>query len=237
MDFSSQTAIRLRSIGRRLGILPPLVRALRKLSGERYEARFDAALRAAIRPGDTVWDIGANTGLYTARFADWVGPLGRVVAFEPSPRNAAALRTQFANRGNVTIVPVALADRVGSAPFYTNGEADGTTDSLLARGPDTVRHEVRVRRGEEFLAQFPPDAMKIDVEGFEYEVVLGLGAALTEQRLRRILIEVHFEILSDRGRADAPLELAAYLRDAGLSVSWVSASHLSASRPVARPDM
>jgi len=230
MDFSSQTAIRLRSIGRRLGVLPPLIRALRRLSGNRYEARFDTALREAIRPGDTVWDIGANVGLYTARFADWVGPLGRVVAFEPSPRSVAALRARFACRGNVTVMPVALSDGAGSATFYTNGETDGTTDSLVARGPDTVAHAVQVHRGEEFLAQFPPNVMKIDVEGFEYEVVLGLGAALADRRLRRILIEVHFGILSDRGHADAPITLGARLRDAGLAVSWVDPSHLSASR-------
>lgn len=231
MDFSSRTAIRLRAFGRSLGIFPPLVRALRKISGSRYEERFDSALLSAIRSGDTVWDIGANVGLYTEKFARRVGASGQVVAFEPSPKNAETLRMRFTDTNRVTIFSVALADEPGTASFYANGSSDGTTDSLVARNDGAVQHQIEVHRGDEFLKGFPPNVIKIDVEGFELEVLRGLREVLTSSGLRAVLIEVHFGILSDRGLAEAPAELTSLLRTAGLSVNWVDSSHLVGERP------
>ena len=226
MDFSGQTAMRLRSFGRRLGIFPPLIRAFRKLSGANYEQRFDAALLGAIRRGDIVWDIGANEGLYTEKFSRQVEPSGHVLAFEPSPRNVEVLRSRFTEPSRVTICPVALADQAGTATFYANGSSDGTTDSLVERTVGAVPHQVEVRTGDEFLQRFPPNVIKIDVEGFEPEVLRGLREVLESPALRSVLIEVHFGILSDRGLASGPAELTALLRKAGLAVSWIDSSHL-----------
>lgn len=230
MDFSGNMAMRLRSIGRQLGIFPPMVRAFRKLSGSRYEERFDRALLEAIQPGDTVWDIGANVGLYTEKFARQVGPSGHVVAFEPSPGSVQALRARFGATRGVTICAVALAEQPGVATFYTNGSGDGTTDSLVERGANAIPHQVEVRRGEEFLQSFPPQVIKIDVEGFELEVLRGLGEVLSSPGLRSVMIEVHFGILSDRGLPQAPAELTALLGNAGMLTSWADSSHLIAQR-------
>lgn len=230
MNFSGNVAMRLRSLGRQLGIFPPMVRAFRKLSGARYEERFDQALLGAIHPGDTVWDIGANVGLYTEKFARQVGPSGHVVAFEPSPSSVQALRARFDEVRSVTICDVALAERPGTATFYANGSSDGTTDSLVERGADAVPHRVEVRRGDEFLQRFPPQVIKIDVEGFELEVLRGLGEVLSSPGLRAVLIEVHFGILSDRGLPHAPAELTALLGETGLATSWADSSHLIGER-------
>ncbi len=222
--------MRLRSLGRRLGLLPPLVRALRRLSGAGYEERVDRALLGAIRAGDIAWDIGANVGLYTEKFMHRVGPSGHVVAFEPSPRNAETLRARFAGEHRVTICPVALAERAGTATFYANGDRDGTTDSLVERTARSSAHEVQVRRGDEFLSRLPPNIIKIDVEGFELEVLKGLSEVLSSPGLRSVLIEVHFGILSDRGLADAPAQLIGMLKEASLATFWVDSSHLMAER-------
>jgi FkbM family methyltransferase len=230
MDFSSQTAIRLRSFGRRLGIFPPLVRALRKLSRARYEERFDAALLAAIRSGDTVWDVGANVGLYTEKFIGLAGPSGRVVAFEPSPKNVETLRARFGGVGGVTIHPVALSDRTGTVAFYANGDDDGVTDSLVERTAGATRHEVQAHRGDDYGKTFPPNVIKIDVEGFEPEVLRGLRDVLVSPTLRSVMIEVHFGILADRNLAGAPAELRELLRQGGLAASWVDSSHLAGHR-------
>jgi FkbM family methyltransferase len=220
----------LRSLGRRLGIVPPLVRAFRKLAGSRYEGRFEAALVSAIRSGDTVWDIGANVGLYTEKFTRRVGLSGHVVAFEPSPRNIETLRARFADTDLVTIYPVALADESGTATFYANGDSDGTTDSLVGRTADAIPHQVEVHRGDDFLRGFPPNVIKIDVEGFELEVLRGLPEVLMSPGLRSVMIEVHFGILCDRGSPDSPAKLAALLRQAGLRTSWIDFSHLAGER-------
>jgi FkbM family methyltransferase len=230
MDFSSPAALRIRSIGRRLGVFPPLVRAFRRLAGTRYEERFDASLARAIRAGDTVWDIGANIGLYTDKFAALVGSNGKVAAFEPSPRNVARLRERFPEGGNVTVCEVALAEQPGFATFYANQAEDGITDSLISRASNAVAHQVAIHRGDEFLLRFSPNVIKIDVEGFELEVLRGMREVLVSPGLRSVLIEVHFGVLSDRGLTSAPTELAALLRGAGLAVSWVDASHLVGER-------
>jgi len=233
VDLSGPTATRLRALGRRLRVLPPLVRAYRAVVGVRYEDRFDRALQGAVRRGDVVWDVGANVGLYTAKFASAIGADGRVVAFEPSPRNARILEQRFAGARTVTIAAVALSDRNGVAPFYENDDETSVTDSLVPRAAGIAAHSVVVRRGDEYLGQYPPNVIKVDVEGFEPEVLDGLHATLADTRLRAVFIEVHFGILAERGRADAPAGIAALLRRAGFAVAWADPSHLSAVRPSA----
>ncbi len=230
MDYSSPTMLRIRSIGRRFGLFPPLVRTFRSLVGARYEERFDNSLARAIRHGDVVWDIGANMGLYTEKFMAQVGPAGHVAAFEPSPRNVAKLRERFPEGGTVTVLPIALGDQQGTATFYSNQSVDGTTDSLIPRVKGAVPFEVHIHLGDEFLTRLPPTVIKIDVEGFELEVVRGLRNTLASPTLRSVLIEVHFAILSDRGIGSAPAQLVGLLQGAGLTVSWVDASHLIGTR-------
>jgi hypothetical protein len=72
--------------------------------------------------------------------------------------------------------------------------------------------------------------MRSVVEGFELEAVRGMRKTLASPDLRSVLIEVHFAILSDRGIEGAPAELATLLKDAGLAVPWVDASHLIGTR-------
>ena len=54
-----------------------------------------AAFRAAVAPGATVLDVGANIGAYTLLFAHWAAESGRVVAFEPAQASVAGLRRQL----------------------------------------------------------------------------------------------------------------------------------------------
>jgi hypothetical protein len=93
-----------------------------------------------------------------------------------------------------------------------------------------VAHEVSVQRGDEYLTQCPPNVIKIDVEGFELEVLQGMTQVLSRPELRSVLIEVHFGILSDRGLAGAPAAITALLKKAGLTIDWVDSSHLVGSR-------
>jgi ubiquinone/menaquinone biosynthesis C-methylase UbiE len=73
---------RLRSAMRKMGILTVLKKIVAKHSSS-YEKHFDKALFESIHKGDVVWDVGANVGYYTCKFAHAVGDNGQVVAFEP----------------------------------------------------------------------------------------------------------------------------------------------------------
>lgn len=230
MDFSSPAAVRLRALGQRLGVLRPLVRMYRHIFRSTYEERFDRALHDAIRGGDTVWDVGANVGLYTERFAAKVGVRGCVLAFEPSSRNLVRLHERLPAARTVVVCPVGLGAERKAVSLYINEADDGTTDGLVARSPGAVTHQVEIRRGDDYLAEYPPQVIKIDVEGFELEVVQGLHDTLRSPNLRAILIEVHFQTLNQRGLPGAPAQIVQMLCDAGFAVAWVDPSHLVARR-------
>src|SRR4051812_13593356 len=75
-----------------------------------------------VRPGDIVWDIGANVGLFSFAAAGLAGSRGRVYSFEPDAflvgllRRSASLRNS--NAAPVEVVPVAVADAVALQRFH-----------------------------------------------------------------------------------------------------------------------
>jgi hypothetical protein len=91
--YSNPALIRLRSALRSVGILRLIQTSpLYSRISQGYESRFDAAMMAGLEPGMRVFDIGANVGYYTQKFAEAVGPTGEVHAFEPVPASAAKVR-------------------------------------------------------------------------------------------------------------------------------------------------
>jgi len=92
---------------------------------------------ARLRSGMTVWDIGANVGLYTLPSARAVGPAGHVVAFEPMPRNLGFLRRHLTLNGleGVAVCAVAVSDATGTvrmaegdSPSEFHAEAGGSVE-------------------------------------------------------------------------------------------------------------
>ena len=125
-----------------------------------------------VKPGNTVWDIGANVGLYAVASARAAGSTGTVVAFEPFKRNLDFLhRHKELNRlDNLTIVEAAVFDRsgalqmqLGDSPSEFHVSDDGAIE-VDAIDLDTWSH------GNDGGA---PDIVKIDVEGAEDAVLRG----------------------------------------------------------------
>ncbi len=198
------------------------------------EPAVQEALQERLRPGDVVYDIGANVGFITVLAARLVEPAGRVVAFEPLPANVAALRhnIDLNQLDNVTVIDAAVGAASGTAGLVLAEEptwarlaprggepasdsprshADGPTGTPTGHGakgaaaPAAI--EVRVVSVDGLLAAGalpPPTLVKIDVEGAELDVVRGMTATL--RRYGPILLcEMH-----GRNR-----EFAALLRDLG----------------------
>lgn len=220
--------VKARTLLRRHPRLKDLAQRLLLRSGAAaYEERFHAALMQAIRPGDVVWDVGANVGHYTSIFAQAVGPAGAVIAFEPSPGCRPALATIAEDYPNVRVLEIALSDYDGWANFDTSrGETD--VNNQLRKDGDV---EVRVARADSVLSAGTtqaPDIVKIDVEGFEPEVLAGFGGSLTVPRA--FMVEVHFGQLALRGLAAYPAQLPSLFQGRGFTVGWVDPSHLVATR-------
>jgi FkbM family methyltransferase len=131
--------------------------------------------------GMTVWDIGANVGLYTLASARAVGPTGHVCAFEPMPRNLRCLRRHIALNwlDNVAICDAAVVDVTGmvrmaegDSPSEFHAHAHGTCEVRAITLDDWTSNP-----GKRF-----PDVVKIDVEGSEDAVLRGGMQAFTASR-------------------------------------------------------
>jgi FkbM family methyltransferase len=187
-----------------------------------YEDKFSDVLLATIQPSDTVWDVGANVGYYTERFSNLAR---QVVAFEPVPENYRQIESK--KLANVQCLQIALGDTTGELPMFVGHQF---SSAAVAPYPGAPMQMVNVARGDDLSTLPRPTLVKIDVEGYEVEVIRGMHAILGG--VRALFVEVHFEILSQRGMQQAPAALVKDLKRLGFSkIAWLDASHIAAFRP------
>ncbi len=221
----------LRNLGRSIG----LNRLLASFLGAGYEDRFHLAMLGAIRQGDVVWDVGANVGLYAQKFSDIVGPTGRVIAYEPSPANLQRLNEAVGSRVNITVVPMALGQSEDVVLIEQGNDTLGATSRIVGKAVCGSGRQVEVQMSSgDYLvsscAVAMPNVIKIDTEGFELDVLLGLKRTLMQKSLRMVCIEVHFGLLKEQGFPRAPSDIEKLLVSAGFSLAWPDVSHLVATR-------
>jgi FkbM family methyltransferase len=157
-------------------------------------AQVDPALLAlaaeVVSAGDTVWDIGANLGLFSFAAAVAAGPGGRVLALEPDTDLTGLLRrSAAANAGRgapVEVLPCAVSDEPSVASFQIARRNRATSHlagygTAMAGGVRSTQLVPTVTL--DWLAgRFPrPDVVKIDVEGAELAVLTG-GASVLARR-------------------------------------------------------
>jgi FkbM family methyltransferase len=163
-------------------------------------AAFAELYRDFVRPGDLVFDIGANIGENAVLFAG----LGcRVVAVEPVRAAAEAIpplegirvvrRAVGARRGSLELLVCSGALDISTAsPEWR----DRMVGAGLASGPWDAREEVDMCTLDDLIDEFGvPAFVKIDVEGYELDVLLGLSRALPA-----LSLETH-AALADKGEA------------------------------------
>ena len=167
-----------------------------------------------LRPGMTVVDIGANQGLYSLFFAQRVGPEGRVFAFEPDDTLHAALVDNLAfNRARqVQAHHLALGAKPDTLTLFRSLLNSG--DNRLASAGRADRPgeavSVRVERLDHVLAGQRIDFIKMDVQGWEMEVLRGMEGIFNDPSQTNL--SIYFEYwpqgLCDAGsHALEPLEL------------------------------
>ena len=146
-----------------------------------YELPKARLFASTIQSGMTVFDIGAHVGYYTLIASRLVGGSGRVVAFEPAPRNLRYLRRHLSlnHVSNVTVLEVAVSDRSGFGRF------DVGAGKLLGRLDPAGTMDVRTTTLDELVTgrSVPsPHVLKLDIEGAESDALVGAAAILREAR-------------------------------------------------------
>lgn len=169
-------------------------------------------------------------GYYSKIFSNLTGADGTIIAVEPSIINFEKLSKNVKNISNIITLNIAIG-KIASRLFISQGLDDIGATSRIMDGEigsgdwvDVLPLDILVKQ-QEF-----PNAIKIDVEGFEVEVLEGALETLKNDKLKVIGIEVHSEILESRNIVNPISRMEKILTDAGFKVKWTDFSHLVALR-------
>ena len=178
-----------------------------------YELRAHKVYAPLIKPGNVVFDIGANIGAHTLHFASLVGNTGKVHAFEPTDYAATKLRA------NLSLNPV-LATRVRfEQRFLVAGTEDKLPSKVFSRWPLANGHKdldpghlgkpellsgaTQITADEvcDQMKLMALDFVKLDVDGYELSVLRGFRKSLLRFR-PVILVELAPFVYGDRESRD-----------------------------------
>lgn len=167
------------------------------------------------RPGDVMYDVGANIGLYSLFAAKHLTGKCKVYSFEPEAMNHAMLNRNIVQNGlSSVVIPccMAIADRVSFAPFYLNPDNFENAVDTQGLSAGSALHAFGVAedyRGHEFTPFHVqgtvgatldylwqewgldfPNHIKVDVDGLEEKVIAGASHTLADSRVRSVLVEI-----------------------------------------------
>ncbi|MDF1851219.1 MAG: FkbM family methyltransferase [Verrucomicrobiales bacterium] len=184
------------------------------------------AVKSLVRPGEVVFDIGANFGMFTRFLSETVGSEGKVVSFEPTRDMFLVLESNCKALGlrNVSCQNLALSESPGRASLRIPKREDGTLNHYEATlvpqqaGESTdseeVLNSVELQSVDSFCESNGIDEIhfiKCDVEGHEIAVLKG-----AEKMIRKCHPEILIEI-------NEPLEDGAHgseVRDLVISLGY-----------------
>jgi FkbM family methyltransferase len=162
------------------------------LSTGTYEDEMNRLIRVSLKNSENALDIGGNIGLQSIRMSQCVGETGKVYAFEP----LAFLQEKFTrniklNKAlNVTLMPIALSDEENEAEFTIDQKSwNQGAFSLNKSNVGAEKQHVIIKVADnitEIKNLNSLSLIKIDVEGFEFQVLKGLKQTLQKHRPRII---------------------------------------------------
>ncbi|MCK4454165.1 FkbM family methyltransferase [Candidatus Parcubacteria bacterium] len=189
------------------------------------ENRSTEFLRAFLNPGDMCVDIGANIGYYALLEARLVGKNGKIFAIEPSYDNIKLLNKNIALNQYDNIVSyrgaVGSKNCLGNIKLSRGSNRHSFVNANLDFSGKT--EQVKIMALDTFLQDKPyPQFVRMDVEGYEEEVIKGMRHILAQKKPLKMFIEFHCPLLENGG-----YELLHTLRDADFTIKAVFKERLS----------
>ena len=178
------------------------------------ESIFSKYLASTLTKNDVFFDLGAHTGRHTLPAAKYVGPTGRVFAFEPIHTSFAKLHSNIAlnSFNNVVTINKAVLDTPNeiieiyiqpTIPKESTNTGDSSISSLkMINQQLSSKLFVTTTTIDEIVMQHQIDEiklMKIDVQGGELQVLNGALSTLKNNIIQNIYIEVHLKELQSLG--------------------------------------
>jgi len=142
----------------------------------------------------SIIDLGSEVGLSVTYFKS-VYPGARIMAFEPDPASYKLLKKNITNNDmkRVTAHNIALANKVGSMPFYIDSSVDGSLTMSLYAKRQQKKIVVKVNRLSHYIKQ-RIDLLKMDIEGAEFDVLSDLSHSKKLSLIKTIIVEYHHHI-------------------------------------------
>jgi FkbM family methyltransferase len=153
-------------------------------------------MKELLRPGQTVVDVGANIGFYVLLESLKVGPSGKVYAIEPVPDNYELLRrnVDLNRRGNIEMHRCAVGDKPGRAQMHLSHLRNWHAMTAVHATGRVI--DVDVVTLDSFLDGKPaPSLVRMDVEGYEHEILRGMEQTLDRSNDLTLFIEIHPHII------------------------------------------
>ncbi len=189
----------------------------------RWESNYLKVFEQLVKPGHTVFDVGANHAFYALHAARLTGPTGRVEAFEPNPQLAALATASLRTNGYTwaKLHQVAVGDTSGEAVLTFNPDMSGG-GNIRSQAGHSKAEAVSVKMAvlDEMFADpsIVVDVVKMDVEGYEGRALRGMSKLLARSPGVRMMLEFAPGMMASAG-VPAP-DVVSQLRGLGLS-AWL----------------
>lgn len=193
-----------------------------------HEPILSVLMQNEIKKGDTIIEVGANIGYYALLECSLVGAHGKVIAIEPDPRSLKLLEQNIAlncSERNIDVINVAIGPRKEtgrlhlSHAFNRNYICSDSSEGKWARDAETPINLVPL---DELVSNQPRiDAIRMDLEGYEFEAINGMIGTLLKFRPRLLVMELH--PISNKTLV---LHFFGVLTNLGYAIKWAVARSL-----------
>ncbi len=199
------------------------------IEGKEHEDIVKKTFMNNVNEGNTIIDIGANMGEFSLIAAKKVGHKGKVISIEPLNQAVTWLEKNYILNGfsNYEIIEKAAGKNKGTLTLYKRSESSkaGMLDPDISDKKLVNTGEIKVDTIDDIISSRninQVEMLKIDVEGYEYEVLCGCKNSFKEYKIKKIICEIHSSFLKKKGLDKN--SIYEILKENGFSISVLDSS-------------